>query len=136
MKNYIVRLETVTTKRNSEEVENIDDLDDVKVLSLVVGNVPKQFIREAKAIDGRNYSSDCFGIWVNYEVETGELVVITDQERSQLYYVDNLGDKHWLDYLLTEQETAMVTEICRKELKEYGVPEKEKAVYPAAGKAR
>ena len=119
-----------------KEVENIDDLDDVKVLSLVVGNVPKQFIREAKKIDGRNYSSDCFGIWVNYEVETGELVVITDQERSQLYYVDNLGDKHWLDYLLTEQETAMVTEICRKELKEYGQPEKEKAVYSAAGKAR
>ena len=60
-----------------KEVENIDDLDDVKVLSLVVGNVPKKFIREAKEIDGRNYSSDCFGIWVNYEVETGELVVIT-----------------------------------------------------------
>jgi len=117
-----------------KEVENIDDLDDVKVLSLVVGNVPKRFIREAKEIDGRNYSSDCFGIWVNYEVETGELVVITDQERSQLYYVDNLGDKHWLDYLLTEQETAMVTEICRKELKEYEQPEK--TVGTAAGKIR
>ena len=117
-----------------KEVENIDDLYDEKVLSLSVGNVPERFIREAKEIDGENYSSDCFGVWVNYDIETGELVVIEDRKGSQLYYVDNQGGKHWLDYLLTEQETAMVTEICRKELKKYEQPEK--TVGPVAGKNR
>ena len=121
---------------NVAGVDNIDNLGDVKVFSMSVGNVPEQFILEAKQIDGENFSMDCFGVWVNYELDTGEFAVITDHEDSQLYYVDNSGDKHWLDYLLTDQETAMVTEICRKELKEYEQPEKEKAVHKMAGKAR
>lgn len=106
-------------------MEHMDDFDDVKVISMVVGDVPENFIMEAKEIDKENFSEECFGVWVNYEKETGEFAVITDHEDSQLYYVDNSGDKHWLDYLLSEQEVKAVTDACRNVLKSLEKQEKD-----------
>ena len=55
-----------------------------------------------------------FWVWVNYELDMDEIAIITDHEDSQLYYVDNLGVRLWLNYFLTEQEAKTLMEICRK----------------------
>ena len=94
-------------------VEHIDDMDDVQIISLTVGNVQERFICEAKSIDGDNYIDDGFGLWINHDKETDEYYVVTDGSDSQLYYVDNLGDKHWMQYLLAEQEEKEITDLCR-----------------------
>lgn len=50
-----------------------------------------------KAIDGKDFLRDGFGVCINHNTETGEYAPVEDCEGQNLYYVDNLGDKHWFD---------------------------------------
>lgn len=49
--------------------------------------------KKGKQIDKENYSKDCFGIEFNYIHSTKELCILDNG----LYYVDNNGDKHYLE---------------------------------------
>lgn len=101
---------------------SIDNFDGNYVCWLEVTDVPFTFIKQAKQIDGVNYSSSCFGICVTRDIDGGEFWnVIIEEPAGQLFYVDNLGNKHWLNYELTEEEENQAIEFCKKFIKENNI---------------
>lgn len=103
-------------------VINIDNFDGDYICWLEVKNVPKQFIKQAKQIDKENYFSSCFGICVVKDTDGGEFWnVTTESSIGQLFYIDNLGDKHWMAYELTEEEEKQAIDFCKDYIKKYNI---------------
>ena len=102
------------------KIKGIEHIDDFGVLEhifwITVSNVPEEYIREAKRIDGENYSEDCFGICVIQD-EDG-YGVCQDNPNCELFYIDNDGDKYWMEYLLTDDEMEMAISYCKSYIKE------------------
>lgn len=96
-------------------IEHVDDFNtDEHVFWLEVDDVPEEFIREAKEIDGDEFLETCFGICVvNSE---SEWFVCEDNVDCELFYINNDGDKCWLAYKLTEDETNEAIEFCKNNL--------------------
>lgn len=96
------------------KIKDIEHIDDFGMGELVfwieVTDVPKQLVKQAKMIDQENYSDDCFGICAGSN--DGEYYICEDSSTSELYYVDNNGDKHWLEYILSDAERNEVFEFC------------------------
>lgn len=110
-------------------VEDFDKLDTESIYWVAVSGVPEKFVNEAERIDGSNYSGECFGVCIQHDKKTGEFAVIEDTPGQSLYYVDNLGYKHWFGYRMQEQELekivrkiqVIIGEECRK--KQQACPE-------------
>ena len=83
-----------------EEIDNCDDLDDIKVFAILVTDVPSKYVAQAKKIDGKYYKEDCFGIEISYHADEDKYVISSEYDK-QLYYVDFNGNWHWLDYTFT-----------------------------------
>ena len=95
-------------------MEHYDEFDEAVVCWLEVEDVSGYFKSLAKQIDKENYSESCFGICVGCD-EDG-WYVCQDSPNCELFYVDNLGDKHWMPYVLTEDENKEAIEFCKEEL--------------------
>lgn len=89
-------------------VEDFDDLDTESIYWVDVSGIPERFVNEAKKIDGADYSGGCFGVCILHDRKTGEFNAIEDSPGHSLYYVDNLGYKHWFDYRLSGQELEKI----------------------------
>lgn len=98
-------------------IEHVDDFGaNENVCWLEVVDVPTEFIEEAKVIDKENYNEGCFGICVGQD--EGGWYVCEEEPGSELFYIDNDGDKHWMNYKLTELEEADAIKFCKKYLGE------------------
>lgn len=98
---------------------NIDKFDEDYICWMEVTNVPEQFKTEAKQIDGEYYDSTCFGICVVKSVDDPKVWnVITESSVGELFYTDNWGTKHWLEYDLTDDEKTQAIEFCKNYIKE------------------
>ena len=95
-------------------MEHYDEFDDAVVCWLEVEGVSSTFKHLARLLDKENYSEDCFGICVGCD-EDG-WYVCQDAPSCELFYVDNNGDKHWMSYVLTEEENTEAIEFCKREL--------------------
>lgn len=95
-----------------KRLEHYDKFDTNEyIFWLCIKNVPRKFVKQAKVIDGKNYNKDCFGVCVVYD---GEWSVCIDNLNSELYYIDNNGNKHWLKYILNFKERNLVISFCQK----------------------
>ena len=90
------------------DLEHFDKFDDTEVYWVDVSRVPERLVEEAKRIDGADYSGECFGVCIQRDKKTGKFDLIEDSPGHSVYYVDNLGYLHWLDYRLTEQEVEKI----------------------------
>ena len=91
-----------------KRVEDFDELDTESIYWVAVSGVPDRFVNEAERIDGSNYSDECFGVCIQHDKKTGEFAVIEDTPGHSLYYVDNLGYRHWLGYRLSGQKQEKI----------------------------
>ena len=78
-------------------------------------DIPNKFIQEAKRIDKENYLEDCFGICAGKD-EDG-WYICQDTIGCELYYIDNDGEKHWMEYLLSDAEKESAIEYCKAYVK-------------------
>ena len=92
-------------------MEHYDEFDSAVVCWLEVDGVPNSFKYLAKQIDGENYLESCFGICVVLD-EDG-WYVCQDAPSCELFYIDNDGEKHWMSYVLTENENKEAIEFCK-----------------------
>lgn len=97
-----------------KQIENIDYFGGDKVFTLAVKDVNNNCIQIAKAEDGDNYDESCFGVWVNYDADKNEYYICEDSIDSNLFYINNDGDKIWLPYVLTDEETNEMIDACKK----------------------
>ena len=56
---------------NYKALEHSDDFGTEVICWVEVAGVPERFVDEAKRIDGENYSSDCFGVCIQYDRDKG-----------------------------------------------------------------
>ena len=93
---------------------DIDKFDENYICWMEVMNIPEQFKIEAKQIDGIYYNSTCFGICVVKDTDDEDIWnVITESHVGELFYTDNLGNKHWMKYNLTENEKKQAIDFCK-----------------------
>ena len=98
-------------------IEHVDDFGiNENVCWIEVNDVESRFIEEAKTIDKDNYCEGCFGICVGHNED--EWYISEDEPGSELFYIDNDGDKHWMNYKLTDTEEIDAIEFCKKYLGE------------------
>lgn len=90
--------------------------DNEYVCWLEVENIPQKFVRQAKRIDGDNYSEDCFGICVA-KSEDCSWCVCQEVPGCELYYIDVDGEKHWMNYVLNGIEYDNAIEFCENYVK-------------------
>ena len=93
------------------EMEHYDEFDEEYVCWVSVQDIPDEFIQKAKRIDKEDYLEDCFGICV-VKGEDG-WCVCQDSPECELYYIDNLGEKHWMEYLLSDSEKESAIKYCQ-----------------------
>ena len=93
----------------SAVVEHFDSFDDSIVFWVDITGVSKTLISQAKQIDKENFNEECFGCCVLLDKD-GWIVV--HQDECLIYYIDNIGDKHWLESELNEQEKQVVIDMC------------------------
>lgn len=98
-------------------IEHMDEFgQNERTFWLEVEDVPKEFVEEAMAIDGDNFMMSCFGICV---IQTdNDWFVCMDEPGRELFYVDNDGDKHWLQYKTSTEEEHNAIEYCMNYIKE------------------
>lgn len=96
-------------------IEHMDEFgQNERTFWLEVEDIPSEIIEQAKAIDGENFSVSCFGICV---IQTGnDWFVCVDEPRKELFYIDNDGDKHWLQYEVSAEEEHDAIEYCKNKL--------------------
>lgn len=93
------------------DMEHYDKFDGDYVCWVCVQDISDEFIQKAKEIDGENYLPTCFGICVGKD-EDG-WYVCQDAPGCELYYIDNDGEKHWMEYVLSEAEEENAIEFCK-----------------------
>ena len=95
-------------------VEHYDNFGDSVIFWCIAGDVPKKYIDKAVHIDKENYSSDCFGACVIFDAEGFHMC--QDLIDCELYYVDNDGEKHWMNKVFTDKEAKTFFEGCFEEI--------------------
>ena len=103
---------------NYRALEHSDDFGTKAVCFVEVTGVPERFVEEAKKIDGDNYSSDGFGVCIQYDRDSGEYFAVEDEPGNNLYYTDNIGKKHWFPYEVNEQEVELLSQNIRPEIEQ------------------
>ena len=98
-------------------IEHVDEFGkNERTFWLEVEDIPRELVEEAKAIDGENFDMSCFGICV---IQTGsDWFVCMDEPGSEVFYIDNDGDKHWLKYETSTEEEHDAIEYCINNIKE------------------
>ena len=99
---------------SSYGIEHWDNFGDSIIFWCVAGDVPKKYIDKAVQIDKENYSSDCFGACVIFDVDGFHMC--QDSPDCELYYIDNDGDKHWFEKVFTDEEAKTFFEECFEEI--------------------
>ena len=85
------------------QVEHIDQFDDNEfIIYFELMDMGKDFENKGKEIDGEDFSSECFGVCSIYNSESKEFEImsefdIVNEFGKHVYYIDNSGDKHYLD---------------------------------------
>ena len=100
-----------------KEIEHFDNFTDSVVFWCVAQDIPQQYIDQAKTIDEEYYEEDCFGVCVIFDSEGYHMC--QDEPDSELYYIDNDGNKHWMDKVLTDTEAKTFFEACFEETTHY-----------------
>ena len=96
-------------------IEHVDEFGpNERTFWVEVDEVPIEFIKKAKEIDGENFLETCFEICV-IKTEYGWFIC-EDEPGYELFYIDNEGDKNWMPYTLSETEVHDAVEYCMNEL--------------------
>lgn len=103
---------------NYKALDHSGDFGTEVICWVEVTGVPERFEDEAKRIDGENYSSDGFGVCIQYDRDNGEYFAVEDEPGCNLYYTDNKGDKHWLPYEVNEQEVELLSQNIEPEIEQ------------------
>jgi hypothetical protein len=92
-------------------MEHYDEFGSDVVCWVEVEDVPDYFKFLGKQIDGEAYLETCFGVCVGRD-EDG-WYVCQDAPSCELFYIDDDGEKHWMPYVLTEDENKEVIKFCK-----------------------
>ena len=102
------------------KVEHCDCFPDGILVWLELTDLPERFQKQAREIDGGNFSPTAFGLCACWDQanRTAELITDTDPEPGNsrnAFYSDTNGEKHWFEISLPPELMDQVHSVCRKE---------------------
>lgn len=92
---------------------------------MMVKNLPEMVVAIAKNIDKENYAPDCFGFQYNYGI-LNKNYYIKKENGLSLYYLDNDGKKHYIEYEIPDNLIKSAIKKCNKILQEKGIKKRKK----------
>ncbi len=104
----------------------LDKAKGIVSFAMIMKNMPNAIVKKAKAIDGENYAPDCFGFRYTYNTRTKTYTLEKNNGRS-VYYLDNDGEMHYMDYEVPKNITSSATSKCNKVLQKIGIKKKRKS---------
>lgn len=99
-------------------VDDYDIFGDEVIFWIVVSDMPQSIQDKAKQIDKEEYNPDCFGMCVFMDTKTAKIELSPDRENTNVYYVDNNGDKAWFWVEIAEDFLTKAFTACKKKLDE------------------
>lgn len=91
---------------------------------MMIRNLPNKLVREAKRIDGKNYTSECFGFCYEFCIGTKRYKVRTEVVKGsekEIFYIDQNGQRHWMNFELPNNVIRNAKAQCNKVLREEGL---------------
>lgn len=102
-------------------VEHCDDFGDEAIFWVGLSALPQGIQDEARRIDKEHYNPSCFGMCVGYDAKTKIFCLSPDEaNNTNVYYVNNNGDRVWFWAEMTEEFMNEVFSACEKELSKRG----------------
>lgn len=92
-------------------------------------NLPQKIVNLAKRIDGESYEPDCFGFEYSYNIGS-KTFTVNKRDGYALYYLDESGERHYMDYDIPSNIETVAVKKCNKVLQQEGIKKKRKS--PAA----
>ncbi len=75
-------------------------------------------VEQAKRIDGNEYLPTCYGTCVSYDIQTREYKLDPDERDTDIYYIDNDGNKTWFLSNMSRQFQSEIFTACERVLME------------------
>ena len=101
------------TMFTSKGVEHFDIFSGEIVFWCNAGNVTEQLIEKAKEIDGKEFSTECFGCCVSLDEDGWNFLQESVYNDNTIYYIDNNGEKHWIGKIPHESKKAFINDCIR-----------------------
>ena len=90
---------------------------DGKSSVFIAENIPEEFVKQAKDIDGENYCESCFQVQIIWNEDDGKIHISSGKlydavgKFGELFYVDVDGNWICMDYRLSEAEYSEVIKL-------------------------
>ena len=106
-----------------ERIEHYDVFEgDAIIFWADISGLPKAIQDIARVIDGCGFNPDGFGVCVNYSFVEMDFCLVTDMgdigapedDRRNIFYIDQGGDKHWLKTDIPQELLDCIFEECSK----------------------
>ena len=106
-----------------ERIEHYDVFEgDAIIFWADISGLPKEIQDIAREIDGCGFNPDGFGVCVNYSFVEMDFCLVTDMgdigapedDRRNIFYIDQGGDKHWLKTDIPQELLDCIFEECSK----------------------
>lgn len=101
-------------------VEHCDCFPDGVLVWLELADLPERFQKQAREIDGENFSPTAFGLCAFWDLSNRTAGLITDTDPDtgtsrNVFYSDANGEKHWFEISLPPELMEQVHDTCREE---------------------
>lgn len=90
------------------------------LFEMALGRMPSKYIKMAQKIDGDAYTDCCFAFEFKFLMDANRYVIINEDDK-EAYYMDEDGNKHWMDYKIPKNVYNRAVEQCNAHLKRLGI---------------
>lgn len=91
-----------------------------------LAHMPEQYVAIAKKLDGGAYSETCFAFQYKFSIAANRFFV-SNVNGKETYYIDENGDRHYMDFKIPKNVMNIATEQCNKQLQKMGIKKVRKA---------
>lgn len=96
------------------------------IFEMAMDNMPEKYVEQAKKIDGEAYAEECFAFQFRFSIGTNRFFV-NEVGGKEAYYIDENGDKHYLDYKIPQNLTNIAIDQCNCRLQKMGIKKRRSA---------
>lgn len=114
-KSAAIKLRIIETKQDKQH--------NAIIFEMAMGNMPEKYVAEAKRIDEDAYAEECFAFQFRFCIGANRFF-ISEVGGKEAYYLDENGDRHYMDYKIPQNLTNIAIDQCTGRLQRMGIKKK------------
>ena len=118
VKNRTIAKRIIETRRDRKGNAVLFDLE--------LAHVPAMYRKIAEELDGQAYTESCFAFQYKFVIDANRYFV-NGVGGNELYYLDENGVKHYMDYKIPKNVIDIATDKCNAQLKKMGIKRQRKS---------